>query len=139
MNIRSLAAYELARRALRGVCEPSDIRRRVRFLVRVTKKQKTPPYWVVNVREFAPSDKLPMGKDGAMFRIPLVVSCQASRSWSHLVLIHQIVHSIMRAAIPIARNTQCVFVLCSMKYEAQKKRKSRTFVLLSFSGEPFRG
>ena len=75
------------------------------------------------VREFAQSDKLPTGKDGAMFRIPLVVSCQASRSWSHLVLIHQIVHSIMRAAIPIARNTQCVFVLCSMKYEAQKKKK----------------
>ena len=34
MNIRSLAAYERARRALSGVCEPSDIRRRVRFLVR---------------------------------------------------------------------------------------------------------
>ena len=40
MNIRSLAAYELARRALRGVCEPSDIRRRVRFLVRVTIHEK---------------------------------------------------------------------------------------------------
>ena len=39
-NIRSLAAYERARRALRGVCEPSDVRRRVRFLVRVTKIEK---------------------------------------------------------------------------------------------------
>ena len=34
MNIRALAAYGQVRRALRGVCEPSDIRRRVRFLVR---------------------------------------------------------------------------------------------------------
>ena len=39
-NIRSLAAYEQARRALRGVCEPSDIRRRVRFLVRATRRKK---------------------------------------------------------------------------------------------------
>ena len=42
MNIRSLAAYERARRALRGVCEPSDIRRPVRFIVRVTQKKSNP-------------------------------------------------------------------------------------------------
>ena len=31
--------------------------------------EKTPPYWVVKiVREFAPSDELPTGKDGAMLR-----------------------------------------------------------------------
>ena len=40
MNIRSLAVYERARHALRGVCEPSDIRRRVRFLVQVTTTKK---------------------------------------------------------------------------------------------------
>ena len=43
-NIRSLAAYERARRALRGVCEPSanarGAMRRVRFLVRGTEKEK---------------------------------------------------------------------------------------------------
>ena len=44
MNMRSLAAYERVRRALRGVCEPSDVRRRVRFLVRVTRTKKHHPF-----------------------------------------------------------------------------------------------
>ena len=52
MNMRSLAAYERARRALRGVCEPSDIRRRVRFLV----------------RESAPSFKVSARNGGAEIR-----------------------------------------------------------------------
>ena len=43
VKIRSLAAYERARRALRGVCEPSanarGAMRRVRFLVRGTEKE----------------------------------------------------------------------------------------------------
>ena len=39
-NIRSLAAYERARRALRGECEPMRLRRRVRFLVRVASTEK---------------------------------------------------------------------------------------------------
>ena len=58
LNIRSLAAYERARRALRGVCEPSayahGAMRRVRFLVRVTRpqeKKKAPCLWCF-VREF---------------------------------------------------------------------------------------
>ena len=39
-NIRSLAAYERARRALRGECEPMRLRRRVRFLVPATSTEK---------------------------------------------------------------------------------------------------
>ena len=52
----------------RGVCST----------VRVQYKSRPSTDGLHPQREFAPSCKLPTGKDGAMFRIPLAVSCHTS-------------------------------------------------------------